>query len=187
MEKSAVRFERGGHLEIAASIFIPALPDQTEPAAQPCIAQRAVDCHRVLERAFGLVDFVFRAEQESEEGVCGWVARRKLHTFFECRFRLWDPPKAEMQFRHARPGKAKFRIDLGGVLCCLQRARKISLRLQIIRFRDPIARGPRGVGIGPRFESDCCDQRKQSLSSRGSAAGSVEQSLRLLYLTDGQQ
>ena len=119
--------------------------------------------------------------------MCGWVARRKLHTFFEGRFRLWDPPKAEMQFRHTRPGKAKSWIDLGGVLCCVQRAGKIGLRLQVIRFRDPIARGPRCIGIGPRFEGDCRDQRQQSLPSRGSGAGSVEQSLRLIYLTDRQQ
>ena len=117
----------------------------------------------------------------------GWVARRELHSFFQRCFRLRHPAKAEMQFRHARPGKAKFRIDLGRVLCRFERARKIGLRLQVIRFRDPIARGLRRIGIGPRFQRDGRDQRQQSLPSRGSAAGGIEQSVRLVHLTDGQQ
>ncbi len=116
MEKSAIRLERGGYLKIAAPILIPALPDRTESAAQPGISQRAVDCHRILKRAFGLSNFVLRAEQKPKQRVRGRVTRREVYSFFQGRFRLRHTAKAEMQFRQARPGKAEFRIDLCRVL-----------------------------------------------------------------------
>ena len=96
VKKGPVRLERGGDLKIAVTLFVLALANQAEPVAEPGVAQRAVDRYRVLKSAFGFVNLVLRAKQESEERMDGWVAWRELHTFLECGLGLRHSPKAEM-------------------------------------------------------------------------------------------
>ena len=81
---------------VAASIFVFALPNQTKPASQPGIAQRAVDRHRLFEDSLCLIYFVLSAQQKTKKRRCGRIARGKLHPFFKRGLRLWNATKAKM-------------------------------------------------------------------------------------------
>ena len=107
VKKGAVWFKRGRYLKIPSTIFVLSLANQTETAAQPCVAQRAIDRHRILECTFRLIDSILCAVEKPEERMCGRVAGRQLQSFFQRFLRLWHASEAEMQFSNARPGESE--------------------------------------------------------------------------------
>ena len=79
----------------------------------------------------------------------GWIARRKLHSFFQSCFGPGHP--AKLKCNSARRVQAKPNSGRLGCALPFERTREIGLRLPVIRFRNPIARGLRGLESGRGF------------------------------------
>src|SRR6266545_1926886 len=69
MKDGSVWLKSGRGLEIESPQLVFPLTDETQTAAKPCVAQRAVDLHSPLKASSRVSDLVFCAQKKSLEGV----------------------------------------------------------------------------------------------------------------------
>ncbi len=78
-----------------------------QAAAEPGVAQRAVDGDGAVKVRDGRRDSILRGQQKSFQGERLGVARGEGQAFFQRRERFRYAAKAEFQLRDALPGEAE--------------------------------------------------------------------------------
>ena len=180
-EDGALRLVEGGDLEVlepglrgnARADEPSALRPEAyfaQAAAEPRVAEGAVDCNGAIKIRERFGNFVLGCEQEAFQRESLGIARHQFQAAvdgFEC---FVGAAEAEFQFGDVRPGEAEIRRRHGCLACGCKSRGEIALRLLVVRFGEFLggeatAGGPRPQWhrIGRRLKFDGGDQPPQSL------------------------
>src|SRR5262249_35072284 len=96
-------------LQVSSAGGIIPVANEAKAAAEPRIAQCAVESDRCVEASSRRADAIFRRQQEALQRVRLRIARRELQRMFGVLERPWRAAKRELQLREPRPGETTLR------------------------------------------------------------------------------
>ncbi len=186
-EDGAGRFERGGDLEVLATVVAATFADAAETATEPSVAESGVEGDGAVEPRLGVAGVIAGAEEEAFEGECLGVARREGETFFEGGEGLAGAAETEFEFGDADPGEAEGGRNLGGLAGVGKGFGKALAGLGDVGFGEPFAGEDRfGRGIGGAV-LDGGDDAAEGLGGGIGAGERVEGGLGAFDLADGEE
>ena len=135
-EGGAIRFERGGDLQIRAARLRLTLPDAAQAAPEPGVAEFGIDGERLFKGRECFRRLVPRRQQEAAQGHCPGIAWSELQAFLHGLARGGSATESKLQFRHARPAEGEVGRDAHGLARGGERFVEFGARLQVIGFGE---------------------------------------------------
>ena len=179
--------QRGRDLQISAPLAPATQANLDQPPSKPGVAQRAIDANGLVEGLQGLGVPVLGRQQEAAQGQSLRMTRGQDEPLLQRRHRFGRSSKAEFQFRHPHPGRAKTARFSGRFAGRRESLGQFRTGLQSVGARHPFAGRRRGA---QRFEPDVGHRRDDFAQRAGQGSRRrkrLQAGFRLLHLPRGQQ